>query len=141
MIPKATRVAKRPKLLLHYRLRNRRRRTPAAVMRGAFRFDESFSGDVRGELSFRGRLRDAFRRRAPHDVLQSRALSNSPGGLAMFKDFARQAQRSQRWQAASKQEEPLLDRAMRGDPTVCSILAGLVLVGIVVVVYKLGNTR
>jgi hypothetical protein len=59
----------------------------------------------------------------------------------MFKDFARQAQRSQRWQSASKQEEPLLDRAMRGDPTVCSILGGLVLVGIVVVVYKLGNTR
>ena len=55
----------------------------------------------------------------------------------MFKDFARQASRSQRWQSTSQQEEPLLDRAMRGDPTVCSILGGVLLVGIFVVVHKL----
>jgi hypothetical protein len=55
----------------------------------------------------------------------------------MFKDFSRQVSRSQRWQTASKQEEPLLDRAMRGDPTVCSILGGVLLIGIFVVVHKL----
>ncbi len=55
----------------------------------------------------------------------------------MFKDFARQASRSQRWQAASKQEEPLLDRAMRGDPQACSILGGLLLVAIFFAVYTL----
>jgi hypothetical protein len=55
----------------------------------------------------------------------------------MFKHFAREASRSQRWQSASKQEEPLLDRAMRGDPKACSILGGLLLVGVFVVVYKL----
>jgi hypothetical protein len=55
----------------------------------------------------------------------------------MFKDFARQASRSQRWQSASQQEEPLLDRVMKGDPKACSILGGLLLIGTFVVVYRL----
>jgi hypothetical protein len=55
----------------------------------------------------------------------------------MFKNFSRQLSRSQRWQSASKQEEPLLDRAMRGDPKACSILGGLLVVGVFVLVYKL----
>jgi hypothetical protein len=33
--------------------------------------------------------------------------------------------------------EPLLDSVMRGDPRACSILGGLLLVGMFVVVYKL----
>ena len=55
----------------------------------------------------------------------------------MFRHFAREASRSQRWQSASKQEEPLLDRVMNGDPVACSILGGLLLVGVFVVVCKL----
>ena len=55
----------------------------------------------------------------------------------MFRDFARQAARSQRWQSLSKEQEPLLDRAMRGDPTVCSILGAVVLVGVFFVAHKL----
>lgn len=55
----------------------------------------------------------------------------------MLGKFGRQVSRSQRWQSASKQDEPLLDRAMKGDPQACSILGGLLLVGIFVVVYKL----
>ena len=35
------------------------------------------------------------------------------------------------------QEEPLLDRAMRGDPKACLILGGLLLVGVFVVAYRL----
>jgi len=57
----------------------------------------------------------------------------------MFKSITRQAARSQRWQAAAKQEEPLLDRVMRGDPEACSILGGLLVVGIFVVIYKLSK--
>lgn len=55
----------------------------------------------------------------------------------MFRHMARQAARSQRWQSASKQEEPLLDKVMRGDPEACSILGGLLVVGLFVVAYKL----
>jgi hypothetical protein len=55
----------------------------------------------------------------------------------MFRDYARRASRSHHWQSASKQEEPLLDRVMRGDPKACSILGGLLIVGTFVVVYKL----
>jgi hypothetical protein len=55
----------------------------------------------------------------------------------MFRNFAREASRSQRWQSASKQEEPLLDRVMNGDPVACSILGGVLLVGVFVVVCKL----
>jgi hypothetical protein len=55
----------------------------------------------------------------------------------MFKHFARQLSRSQRWQSTSQQEEPLLDRAMKGDPQACSILGGLLLIGVFVVAYKL----
>jgi len=55
----------------------------------------------------------------------------------VFKNFSRQLSRSQRWQSASKQDEPLLDRAMRGDPKACSILGGLLVVGVFVLVYKL----
>jgi hypothetical protein len=55
----------------------------------------------------------------------------------MFRNFAREASRSQRWQTASKQEEPLLDRVMNGDPAACSILGGVLLVGVFVVVCKL----
>jgi hypothetical protein len=55
----------------------------------------------------------------------------------MFRNMARQAARSQRWQSASKQEEPLLDKVMRGDLETCSILGGVLVVGLFVVVYKL----
>lgn len=55
----------------------------------------------------------------------------------MFKGYARRAARSQAWQSASKQDEPLLDRVMRGEPQACSILGGLLVVGLFVVVYKL----
>lgn len=56
----------------------------------------------------------------------------------MFRNFSRELSRSQRWQTASKQqEEPLLDRVMNGDPTACSILGGLLLLGAFLVVCKL----
>jgi len=55
----------------------------------------------------------------------------------MFKSFSRQLSRSQRWQSASRQDEPLLDRAMRGEPKACTILGGLLVVGVFVVIYKL----
>ena len=55
----------------------------------------------------------------------------------MIRGILRQAAQSQRWQTASKQEEPLLDRAMRGEPEACSILGGLLIVGLCVVAYTL----
>jgi len=55
----------------------------------------------------------------------------------MIRGILQQAAQSQRWQTASKQEEPLLDRAMRGDPEACSILGGLLIVGLFVAAYKL----
>jgi hypothetical protein len=72
-----------------------------------------------------------------HRVSQPVVLLKSPEGFPMLKEIGRQASRSQRWQSASRQEEPLLDRAMKGDPTACSILGGLLLVGVFVVAYKL----
>jgi hypothetical protein len=55
----------------------------------------------------------------------------------MFGRIARQASRSQRWQASTQQEEPLLDRALRGDPEACGILGGLLVLGLFVAAYKL----
>lgn len=57
----------------------------------------------------------------------------------MFRGIARQAARSQRWQSSTKQEEPLLDRVMRGDPEACSILGGLLVIGVFFVIYKLSK--
>lgn len=57
----------------------------------------------------------------------------------MFKHFSRQLSRSQRWQSASRQDEPLLDQVMRGDPKACSILGGLLVIGVFVLIYKLRN--
>ena len=58
----------------------------------------------------------------------------------MIKNFLRASQRSQRWKSLSKQQdEPILDRAMRGDPEVCSILEGLLVIGVFVVIYKLAK--
>jgi len=37
----------------------------------------------------------------------------------------------------SKPGEPLFDKVMRGDPEACSILGGLLLLGVFVVVYRL----
>jgi hypothetical protein len=40
---------------------------------------------------------------------------------------------------SKQQDEPILDRAMRGDPEVCSILGGLLVIGLFVVIYKLAK--
>jgi hypothetical protein len=55
----------------------------------------------------------------------------------MLRNALRQGARSQRWQAASKQEEPLLDKVMRGDPEACTMLGGGLVVLVFVVVYRL----
>jgi len=55
----------------------------------------------------------------------------------MFGRFARQAARSQRWQASTKQDEPLLDRALRGDPEACTVLGGLLVLGLFIAAWKL----
>ena len=57
----------------------------------------------------------------------------------MLKHYWRSAQRSQQWESASKQQrdEPLLDKAMRGDPEACGILGGILVIGVFVVIYKL----
>ncbi len=59
----------------------------------------------------------------------------------MLKHYWRAAQRSQQWQSISKQqqEEPVFDRAMRGDPQACAILGGLLVIGVFVVIYRLSK--
>jgi hypothetical protein len=55
----------------------------------------------------------------------------------MFGSIARQVSRSQRWQASTKQDEPMIDLVMKGDPEACTILAELLVLGVFIVACKL----
>ena len=55
----------------------------------------------------------------------------------MFGSIAQQASRSQRWQASIRQDEPMIDLVMKGDPEACAILAELLVLGVFIVACKL----